>query len=153
MKHTHVVVLVCLSMLYGACSTYRVVPFARGVDEDGNILQFYAVAHNNVIIPEYVINERGEYPTDEATAWERFHSRKDEWVPKMQVKYEIPSNGVMSVKQSLLGLGFLAVSPISYPIYAMSSEEGESSVADYFDVMVNGSSAQEPELRDELANF
>ena len=145
--------LLILVFFQTSCASYRVVESARGVDADGNVRQFYAVAHNNVIIPEYVINERGEYPTDETTTWELFRARKNELVPKMEAKYRIPSNAAHSMKQTALGSAFTAVFPVSYPIYLMASEAGKRSPADYYDLMVNGPSARTPGLKDEFENF
>ena len=71
-----------------SCASYRVVPLARGVDSEGDVREFYAVAHNNIVIPEYVMNERGEYPLDRQTAWQRFQDRRKERVPQMKEKYE-----------------------------------------------------------------
>ena len=151
----HALMLILFSLLFShtSCASYRVVEVARGIDAEGNVRQFYAVAHNNVIIPEYVINERGEYPTDEKTAWERFHERKDELLPRMKAKYRIPSDTAHSMKQTALGTAFTAVLPITYPVYAMASGDGQRSPADYYDLMVNGPSARTPELKDEFENF
>jgi len=148
-----VVGFLTITMTQLACASYRVVPVARGVDSAGEFQQFYAVAHNNVIIPEYVVNERGEYPTDEKTAWERFQSRRAELAPKIKAKYKIPSDASYAVKKAPLRIGFFAISPISYPIYAISSDPGKRSPAEYFDLMVDGPSAETPKLKDELANF
>ncbi|MCH8981765.1 hypothetical protein IH922_07075, partial [candidate division KSB1 bacterium] len=63
-------------------------------------------AENNVIVPEYVINERGEYPTDEETAWQRFNERKAELIPKMRERYIIPSDFSHGFGKVLLGVGF-----------------------------------------------
>jgi hypothetical protein len=136
-----------------SCSTYRVVPLIHGVDSEGEIKQFYAVTYNNVIIPEYVIDERGTYPTEKQIAWGRFLERKEGIRSEIREKYRLPNDFTNGLKQFILGLGFLIVFPVSYPIYAASSEKGERSPSCYFNLMVRGRSGNLPVLRDEFSNF
>ena len=141
-----------LAVLTTSCASYRVVPLVRGIDREGEVHQFYAVAHNNVIVPEYVINERGEYPTSKEEARARFQARQN-LIPAMKEKYRIPGDFSSASKRTLLSSGFLIVFPISYPIYLFTSPKGSRSPGAYFDLMANGPTANAPELRDEFANF
>lgn len=123
------------------------------MDRDGEVRDFYAVTQNNVVIPEYVVNERGEYPTDPETAWQRFQERKAELEPKMREKYKIPSGGGSSAKRSFLAAAYGVMFPISYPIYALGGGKKDKSPAGYFDLMVHGAKPKLPELKDEFNNY
>ncbi len=126
---------------------------AKGVDADGEVRDFYAVTYNQVVIPEYVINERGEYPTDPETARQRFQQRKPALESKMKARYILPNNALFFSKQFLLYAGFTVVSPVTYPLYAMSAKEGKRSLGEYYRVMSGDNLAKPPVLRDEFANF
>ena len=148
-----VAVVIFLAFVNASCASYRVVPFTRGVDLDGNVRDFYAVVRNNTIIPEYVINERGEYPTDPKVAWQRFKQRRDKLEPEMIAKYKIQDNFSYVAKSAALGTAYSAVFPVTYPLYYFGSAKGTRSPQKYFDLMVHGSSPREPESKDELKNF
>ncbi|OGW88147.1 MAG: hypothetical protein A3G33_02640 [Omnitrophica bacterium RIFCSPLOWO2_12_FULL_44_17] len=145
---------VCLLFIFNSgCASYRVVHLSKGVDANGEVRDFYGVAENNVVIPEYVINERGEYPEDVKQAWNIFQTRKEKLSSSMREKYVIPNNFGYGIVRSLLAVGFLAVSPVTYPLYVSSSPKGKRSFGRYFDVMVFGPNPRMPQLRDEFTNF
>ena len=134
-------------------SAYRPVLLTKGVDRDGQVRDFYAVTQNNVVIPEYVVNERGEYPTDRQTAWSRFQERKAELEPKMREKYQLPSDAGSAAQRSLLTAAYVCMFPISYPLYAFGGGKKDKSPAGYFDLMVNGSKPKLPQLKNEFNNY
>ena len=146
-------ILVGLSFVLSSCSSYRVVSLTRGIDQEGEVRDFYAVAENNVIIPEYVINERGEYPTDPGTARKCFEERHAKLEAKIKEKYKVPGDFSYGTKSVLLGTAFFLVFPVAYPLYYFGSEKGERSPAKYFDLMVHGSLPRSPEFKDDFANF
>ena len=146
-------VLVGLSFVLSSCASYRVVPFTRGVDSEGAVHDFYAVAHNNVIIPEYVINERGEYPTDPKVAWALFRERRSRLESQMRTKYKTPGDFSYSVQSALLGAAFFVVFPITFPLYYFGSGDEKKSPKRYFELMMYGTSPLLPGLKDEFQNF
>lgn len=136
-----------------SCASYRPVLLTKGADSDGQVRDFYAVAQNNVVIPEYVVNERGEYPTDPKTAWSRFQERRTELEPKMRAKYKLPSNAGSSTGRFFLTTAYVLAFPISYPIYAFGGGKSDKSPAGYFDLMVYGAKPKLPQLKDEFDNY
>jgi hypothetical protein len=153
--YRHFVIFSFLSLVLFSqisCASYRVVSLSRGTDKEGEIRNFYAVAENNVIIPEYAINERGEYPTESKTAWNQFKSRRDALASKMRERYRIPNSAYFSVKSGFFAIAYTVLFPVTFPAYYFINDKKGKSVSDYYGVMVYGE-PREPELRKELENY
>jgi hypothetical protein len=98
------------------CATYQVVELGPGVAENNIISPLYAVSRNQVVYPEYVVDEYGNYPTDRETAWKRFREKKDAAEAVIREKYEVPSAFPGQIPRYLFGFCFALASPVVIPV-------------------------------------
>lgn len=150
-----------LIFVHVGCASYKVVRVSKGVDADGRVVDYYGVTRNNVLIPEYVIDEKGNYPESPEEAERRFEDRKDELEGYIKNKYELPDNFTYQTGRGILGAGLIAVSPVALPITYISSktspnperrDDSFSKVAkEYFSMSMDKPVYQTPELKDELS--
>lgn len=110
--------LLIISMISGCASSsqYRVVKIGPGVDDQGIIQPLYGVTRNNVIIPEYVVDEFGKYPASPEEAKARFETRKDDLEDLIQNKYEIPTASGGGIANPFFAVGFILLAPIVLPV-------------------------------------
>lgn len=132
-------------ILAGCAPHYHTVKLSKGTDAEGNIVKYYAVTRNGVVIPEYVIDERGNYPDTKELAEERFKERKNELDDTVKKKYVLPPNTPYEIQRNVIGVGLLAVSPILIPIGFLT----KSPQPDFFEEAV----PKDPKLKDELAQI
>jgi len=156
-----------LIITMSSCAHYRSVRVYEVVDELGDDQEvYYAIAKNNVIIPEYVVDYRGNYPSSEEAAWERFESRKDVIESSIQGRYRVPNSFLYNSERYVFMVGLIIVSPVVIPITYISelirTEEDElyegsfsKVVSSYFDLSMNEPIKIEPDLQDafEIANI
>jgi len=87
------------------------------VDDDMS----YAL-RNNMIIPEYVIDIRGNYPTDRAVAQSRLLERREGLEETIRAKYAYENDVTYRLKYTFWLIGFAVVSPILIPIIAINED-------------------------------
>ncbi|MBU1864595.1 MAG: hypothetical protein KKH94_13120 [Candidatus Omnitrophica bacterium] len=149
--------LVCSCAHYRICTTYEVV----NTESDAASKVYYAITKNNVLIPEFVIDSQGHYPTSPEAAWEQFLKRQSKVEKYIDNKYKIPNNGAYQIQRWGLMIGLMAVSPIAIPITYVSefSEERDDessskniwhSIKRYFALSMNEPNYVEPEIKDEF---
>lgn len=143
-------IIILFSFLFTSCASFRVVQISKGADAAGRIQDYYAVAENNVIVPEYVINARQEYPTSKDNAWDVFKQRKN-LKSQIRKKYFIPNDVGFSISRYFGSVVFTVMSPITYPMFYFSSKTDQS-FGNYLNVMVLGE-PKAPKLQDEFSNF
>ncbi len=150
-------------LLLTSCTHYRVVELYEVVKSDGSgeKTTFYAIAKNNIIIPELVVDKNGNYPSSKKEAWRRLEERKEVLDEDINIKYKIPHNVPYQMKRSGLMIGLIAVSPVVIPITyfseLMSPDEDKKDgvsfckvVKDYFSISVNEPISYYPPLKDEF---
>jgi hypothetical protein len=113
---SQIFVLLSTLIAAGGCATFRVVEVGSGVDEEGIVSRFYGVARNNVLIPEYVVDAYGSYPTSEQEAHRRFDVSHYTVEPYIIEKYILPNEFLYQLRRISWGSGFVLVSPIVLPI-------------------------------------
>ena len=149
--------LLLILLLAGCGPHYHAIKLTKGVHADGEIVSYYAVTRNGVVIPEYVIDEKGEYPITKEEAWSRFEDRKQKLNEAVKNKYVIPANIPYEIQRNIIGAGLLAVSPIFIPIDLLSNlfREKKSGVElskkNYFEAAFEEPVPKDPRLRDELS--
>jgi len=154
-----------LLLLTSGCTHYRVVlleSFIDPADPSKPKTTTYAVTKNNMIIPEYVVDRTGNYPTSKDIARERFELRREGLKELVEKKYKTENNFTYQAKRIFFGIGFTLVSPIAIPIIyfsekissdnSSSSREDQSVVADYFKNIGNEPLPRKPVLKNEI-NF
>jgi len=143
--------------LHVACGPhYHAVRLSKGIDQEGNAVNYYAVTRNGMIIPEYVIDERGDYPISEEEAWQRFSQRKGDLENLVKTKYILPNNTAYEMKRNTIGAGLLVVSPVLLPMQMLSNsmQEKKSGVQlsnrNYFEMAFEEPVPKDPKLKDPI---
>jgi len=143
------------------CTSYRVVPLGPGVAENNIITPFYGVTRNHVLIPEYTLDEYGNYPTTEEEAEKRFQAQRAKVDPVVKEKYELPASFPNQIPQFFLGLGFVLVSPIAIPVQWLGEIFSESSkkrpfskvAGDYYTFSFSPPGYEKPRIRERVDYF
>jgi len=147
---------------FASCVSYRVVKLGPGVGEDNIVSPFYAVARNNVVIPEYVVDRYGNYPTTTEDAEKRFQLQRYSAEPLVREKYYISSNPPGQLSQYVFGFCLSLVSPVVVPIQwigeTFSSIPGKkrsfSQIAsDYFALCFHSPLYEKPQIRERVDYF
>lgn len=109
-----------MTLVFLGCSAHyraaRLETFAGPDTEKDPVILTYAVTKNNYIIPEYVIDRKGDFPTSEEEAWYRFENRREELEPTISQKYVTGNNFWYQSKRIFLGIAFTLVAPVALPI-------------------------------------
>ncbi|MBI4430804.1 MAG: hypothetical protein HY587_03715 [Candidatus Omnitrophica bacterium] len=149
----------CISIL-SSCASYRAVRIVQLTEKDtGQSETFYGIVKNNVLIPEFVVDEGNRYPTSAEDALVRFEKNKALMEPKISRKYKIPNSFFFQSERLLVGIGLMAISPVALPIHYIGGygrdEEGRRSfsktVRNYFDLSLNSVVLDETKVRNSLA--
>ena len=154
---------VLLSICHSSCTYYRVVSLYEIRDQNNREKKtiLYAIAKNNIIVPEYVIDTNGLYPQTKEEAWNRFRVRKDTLETSIDKKYKIPHTVPYQMKRMGLMIGLIAVSPVVIPITYFSEitqkdTDGNDhagfwdTVKEYFSLAANEPISYHPPLKDEF---
>lgn len=148
-RHGKTLSLLLILFLINGCASsaqqYRVVKIGPGVDDQGIIQPLYGVTRNNVIIPEYAVDEFGKYAASPEEAAARLDERKDALEDFVQNKYEIPPAGGGSIANPFFAVGFILLAPIVLPVTFLgelfSGKEDKKSAgeltAEYFDMSIH----------------
>ena len=151
------VLLFCVS-----CASYRVVRVVQLTEkESGKSDIFYGVVKNNVLIPEFVLDERNRYPTTKEEAWAKFNARRSKIEPLLKERYRIPNSFLFQTERIMVGIGLVAISPVAIPIHYVSGygrdEQGRRSfgktVTNYFDLTLNNVIIDEVGIKNPLTNI
>lgn len=155
------IVLTCVvSPVLTSCASYRAVRVVKLTDRDsGNSENFYGIAKNNVLVPEFTLDERNHYPTSVDEAWQRFETRKTVVDSQVNRRYRIPNSFLFQSERLIVGAGLILVAPIAIPIQYLGGlnrgEQGRRSWSrtayDYFDLSLNDVIEDESVVRDRLA--
>jgi len=137
------------------------VKLGPGVDENNIVSPFYAVARNNVVIPEYVIDRYGNYPTSREEARRRFELRRENIEPVITQKYDLSQTVSNEVPRYFFGFCFALVSPIAIPVRwfgeAFSSSSKRRSLsevaANYFESSFNPPQYEKPHIKERVDYF
>lgn len=127
------------------------------MDEKGTIVNYYALTRNGVVIPEYVIDEQGNYPASKEEAEKRFAERKNSLDETVKKKYVLPPNTPYEIQRNAVGVGLLAVSPIVVPLDLLTNSYREKksgvklSQSKYFESAFEEPVPHDPKLKDELS--
>jgi len=149
-------------LLLSSCVQYRVVELDQSVqqgEEDQEAMTRFAMVRNNTIIPEYVINRRGEYPHSAEEAQGRYDARHkivDQFIEK---KYRIQSTAMFRTKQTVFGFFQIVLSPVVFlvvvvnDIFVESHEKQfyDSNMAYYLHTTFHRPKPEKPRLQNELA--
>lgn len=154
--------LIALALVFlTGCTSYRVVQLGPGVAENNIITPFYGVTRNHVLIPEYTLDEYGNYPTTEEEAEKRFQAQRAKVEPVIKEKYELPDSFANQIPQFFLGLGFVLVSPIAIPVQWMGEIFSSSSkkrpfskiAGDYYAFSFGPPGYEKPKIRERIDYF
>lgn len=152
--------LCAILILPAGCATYRVVEVGSGIDEKGMVSRFYGVARNNVLIPEYVVDVYGSYPTTEREARRIFDVTHYSVESYIKSKYALPNEFLYQLRRISWGSGFVLVSPIVLPIewlgeaFGGPRRRGFGEVArDYFRSSFSERTYKKPKIRETVENF
>jgi hypothetical protein len=118
----HWITLLLVAFFVSGCAYYRVVPVRQLIITKVPVEKktYYAIAKNNVVIPEFVIDSDGYYPTSAEEAWKRFQTRRRDLEPLIDQKYAIPKSGPYQTERIVVMIGLLAVSPVAFPVMYLS---------------------------------
>jgi hypothetical protein len=145
-----------------ACTSYRVVELGAGVDENNIVNPFYAVARNRVVIPEYVVDRYGNYPTTREEARRRFEAQRMEAEPIIAEKYDLSKGSSGQASNYFLGFFLSLVSPIVVPIRWLGEsfsgrKEKSPSFSEigtqYFDASFNPPGYEKPRIKERIDYF
>lgn len=158
---TFIAIIILAALSLQGCSAYRVVSMGPGVDDQNIVRPFYAVVRNHVLIPEYVIDEYGNYPTSADEARARFESRKKSLESVVSGKYDLPRDVPYQLKRGLVGSGFILISPVAVPVQCLGELFSTSQnrrpvpkvVEDYFDSGFNPPLYDKPRIRERIDIF
>lgn len=154
--------LIALAIVFfTGCTSYRVVQLGPGVGENNIITPFYGVTRNHVLIPEYTLDEYGNYPTTEEEAEKRFQAQRIKVEPVIKEKYELPPTFPNLIPQHLLGFGFILVSTIAIPVQWMGELFSSSSkkrsfsriAGDYYSFSFSPPGYEKPQIRERIDYF
>ncbi len=153
--------LILITFLIAGCASYRVVELGPGVDDENIVRPFYAVARNNILIPEYVVDSYQNYPYSPEEAETRFESRKNVLETFVREKYELPPSWTYQCPRYLLGAGLTIISPVAIPVQALgecfSRQTSKRSfgeiAADYFEASFNSPMYEKPKIRERVDIF
>jgi hypothetical protein len=134
------------------------VEVGTGVDERNIVSPYYAVAQDGVVVPEYVVDRYGNYPTTREEAWRRFHNQKDQLQPLVQAKYDLTRGGASGVSRNVMGFFFTLVSPVAIPIRYLGEAFGPKDkrrsfgevASEYFDLSFHPPGFQLPRIRERI---
>ena len=166
-KHTgaryraRLVFLLIVAACSASCAHYRVTELERFSTDPAHTtpeIITYAVTRNNMIIPEYVIDRKGNYPTSREEALQRFNTRRAELDDFVRNKYLIEPNTPYTIKRTLYITGELVVSPVVLIVTAASDlffpnhhAETPSMTTQYLKAIFEEPIPEKPVLRDPLA--
>ena len=150
-----------LILILSGCTSYRMVKVVT-LKEDvqaGRAETYYGVTKNNILIPEYVLDETNRYPTSSDEAWRRFEARRARLEPFVKSKYKVPNSFAFQSERFLIGVGLVAVAPVAIPVHYLGGLERNASgrrdwgytVKTYFDFSLNPVIVEEARVRDHLA--
>lgn len=156
-----IVVIFVISSMFSGCAHYHAVMIKQAKIEEGasvHIERWYAITKNNIVIPEFVLDSRMQYPKTEEEAWRLFRERRATVGPVIDRKYKIPASFPYQISRVSAMVGLTVVSPVVIPIMVVSSvfgkKENRESVGviihDYFDVAEQSPTFQEPLLKNEF---
>ena len=154
--------LIALALVFfTGCTSYRVVQLGPGVAENNIITPFYGVTRNHVLIPEYTLDEYGNYPTTEEEAEKRFQSQRVKVDPIIKEKYELPPTFPDQIPQYFLGFGFVLVSPVAIPVQwigelfsSSAKKKSFSKIAgDYYSISFGVPGYEKPRIRERVDYF
>lgn len=149
-----------LASLVSSCASYRVVRVVQVTDQEaGQSQAFYGVTKNNVLIPEFTLDERNRYPATKIEAWQRFEASREKIESFVDKKYKIPNSFLFQTERIIVGIGLILVSPVAIPLqYAAGMERDEDgkrnfarTVTNYFDLSLNNVVTDDAAVRDPLA--
>ncbi len=151
--------VVSLLVLSGCSPHYHTVRLSKGVNEEGETVNYYAVTRNGMIIPEYVIDEKGNYPIEKDTAISRFNERRREIEQTVINKYRLPNNTAYQINRNIVGFGLLLIAPIMIPLdwLTRAFQEKKSGVEissrSYLETAFEEPVPKEPVLKDPLSEI
>ena len=154
--------LISILLFCVSCASYRIVRVVQMTEkESGKSDIFYGVVKNNVLIPEFVLDERNRYPTTKEDAWARFNERRSKIEPLAKERYRIPNSFLFQAERIMVGIGLVAISPVAIPIHYASGygkdEQGRRSfgktVSNYFDLSLNNVISDEDKIKNHLMNI
>jgi len=137
------------------------VELGPGVDDENIIRPFYAVARNNVVIPEYVVDEYQNYPSSPEEAMRCFEARKDNVETFIGDKYDLSPSWTYQVPRYFLGAGLTVISPIAVPVQSLgemfSKQTSKRSfgriASDYFEYSFNPPVYEKSKIRERADIF
>lgn len=158
--------MVCCILFFSAvavsgCSAYHLANVGHGVDSQGMVQPLYAMTRNHTVIPEYVIDEFGNFPDSPEEAEKRFNARRQDLESYVTQKYRIPHDFPYQFQRGFFGIGFILISPVAVPVQCLgewlSNQPHKRTtgkvVSDYFDSGFNPPLYDKPEIRETIDIF
>ena len=152
--------LILNAFILSSCSPhYHTVRISKGVNDTGEIINYYAVTRNGMIIPEYVIDEKGDYPDTKTMARARFKERQGYLEETIANKYKLPNNTAYQINRNLVGFGLLLIAPVMIPLdwLTRAFQEKKSGVEvsgrNYFETAFEEPVTKDPVLKDPLSEI
>ena len=154
------ILLFCLVFFLSSCAHYRTVCVYNVLIPENGKKRYYAVAKNNVIIPEFSIGVNNDFPESKDVAWQRFKERKNQVESFIDQKYSIPNSFIYQTQRVSVMLGLAAVSPavvlVSYASEVISPSDRNSPksfkqiVREYFYLCQAEPEFNKPEIKNEF---
>jgi len=89
----------------GCAASFKAVDLGPGVDEKGLLRPNYAIVRNGVVIPEYVVDQFGNFPLTADEALRRYKERKRDLELFVQQKYDLSGAGGGEISRFFMGAG------------------------------------------------
>lgn len=106
---------------FQGCASYTALELGPAVSLQGEIQPAFGVIRNGFIIPEYVLNAKGEWPSTEEEAWKRFNARPADLESFIREKYVLPNDTLYQMQRIPLAIGLILISPIALPVMILGS--------------------------------
>ncbi len=161
-KFIYPILLLHMFSFFTSCASYRAVRVVQLTEQEtGKSDVFYGIAKNNVLVPEFILDNQNRYPTSKEEAWGRFQSKRLEIEPKINQKYKIPNSFLFQTERTLVAIGLVAISLVAIPLHYIGgygkNSEGKRSftktVSNYFDLALNNIIDDKAVLKDSLIDI